>query len=575
MTSTDLAKPAARGRVPGWVDALALLALGVLINVSYLGRGPLAGTETHRTLPAHQMLTSGDWIIPRIYDHVYLTKPPLYYWVLATAEKVCGYADPLIWRLPSALCAAAMAVLLYGFTRRWFDADESAGGDGIGRIAGLVAGVGACGMIALWMQNRMAEIDALNTLLCVASACCIIDYYHGPARRRGWMLLGIIVSFAGALLAKGPAGITVTAGAIIAPPLLNHQRRLLARKGLWLSLLLGCVPFAIYAGLAWHQLQVQHLSPSWNGVKEPGENMFTGRLHHLGDTLMLPVYMTLFAFPLCLALPMAVDPRCWRLTQPSQSGGLTDRQRQVVRALVGTLAVACGLHMLTGMYNTRYSYVWLPLFCPLAGAMAAAWRRGVWPAEADRRIYTALAVAVITYPAAAIALAALSIKLHTTDMPMLIGVCLASAALAAFIVTRLQRCKLTAAAWLLPLLVLIVSLAGGIYQVAERNARGRTSIAPRLRELLPANAKLVVGTSLENQTEALYAAGVRQVESHPADLLEHVNSFALGQWLLLSGGEYTLWRKRYPNTLTDVATLETDRDDPFKVTLARYRPTPQ
>lgn len=569
MNQIELAKSASKIQMQGWMDALAVLILGLLINVCYLGQGPLAGTEAHRTLPAHQMLTSGDWIIPRIYDHVYLAKPPLYYWVLALTEKLCGHADPFVWRLPSALCGAALAVVLYAFTRRWFDLRD---GSQSGRIAGLVAGVGCCGMISLWSQNRVAEIDAINTVLCVASACCVIDYYYGPNRQRGWMLLGISLSFAGAILAKGPAGITVTFAAILAPPVLNHCPRLLARRGIWLSLLFGCAPFVFYAWLASHTLLAHHLPLDLEGIKEPGYNMRTDRLRHLGDTLLLPIYMMLFAFPLCMALPMALDPRCWRLgwDKPSQSSGMTDNHRRLIRALVGTMALACVLHMLTGMYNPRYSYVWLPLFCPLAGAVAAAWCRGVWPVSADRRVYGALTVAASIYPIVAIIFTRLSIRRGTGDTYMLLGVCVASVALTALIITLLARQKIFAAVWLFPLLPLILSLAGGIYQAAERNMRGRTSIAPALRQILSVDTKLIVGSSLENQTEALAVAGMQRVESHPADLLEHAACFAPGQWLLLSGSEYASWCKRYPNTLTDVSKLESDEDGSVKVVLARY-----
>ena len=56
------------------------------------------------------MLESGDWLVPRLSDHQeHLTKPPLYYWAVATSIAAFG-ANEWSVRLPNAL-----AFLLTGF----------------------------------------------------------------------------------------------------------------------------------------------------------------------------------------------------------------------------------------------------------------------------------------------------------------------------------------------------------------------------------------------------------------------------------------------------------------------------
>jgi len=70
-----------------WLDLFLVLGIGLFVNCVYLGSGPLAGTEGHRALVGHQMAMGGNWLLPKLYDQVYLAKPPLDYWILAGLER--------------------------------------------------------------------------------------------------------------------------------------------------------------------------------------------------------------------------------------------------------------------------------------------------------------------------------------------------------------------------------------------------------------------------------------------------------------------------------------------------------
>src|SRR4051794_26805161 len=76
-----------------------------------LGMSPLAGTEGHRAITAHQMLKRHNFLIPSLYGYTYLKKPPLHYWILAGFEYLLVPRE-LIWRLPSAISAAMMAAFV-------------------------------------------------------------------------------------------------------------------------------------------------------------------------------------------------------------------------------------------------------------------------------------------------------------------------------------------------------------------------------------------------------------------------------------------------------------------------------
>ncbi len=149
---------------------LAVFVAIVAVSTVKLGDTPLNGTEPHRAIPAHQMLESGEWLIPQLWGQPYLAKPPLHYWTLAVAEFLVGGGGEWIWRLPSAAAAGLLGAVVCVFSRRWF-----------GPLAGLVAGVSCLGLVALWSQARKADIDALHTLSVVAAALCLVEL--GAGRR--------------------------------------------------------------------------------------------------------------------------------------------------------------------------------------------------------------------------------------------------------------------------------------------------------------------------------------------------------------------------------------------------------
>ena len=60
---------------------------------------------------SRQMLQSGDWVVPRLYDNIRAAKPPGIYWCQAAAMKVLG-DNAFAARLPSAIAAVLTALLL-------------------------------------------------------------------------------------------------------------------------------------------------------------------------------------------------------------------------------------------------------------------------------------------------------------------------------------------------------------------------------------------------------------------------------------------------------------------------------
>jgi 4-amino-4-deoxy-L-arabinose transferase-like glycosyltransferase len=100
---------------------------------------------------ARNMITSGDWVTPRLDGVIYLEKPPLIYWLIAISYKVFGVHD---WaaRVPIALSAIALAWLTAAFGIWAF-----------GKRAGFYAGLCMATCVGVWLFTRVLIPDVMLT----------------------------------------------------------------------------------------------------------------------------------------------------------------------------------------------------------------------------------------------------------------------------------------------------------------------------------------------------------------------------------------------------------------------------
>ncbi|MBV8378824.1 MAG: glycosyltransferase family 39 protein, partial [Verrucomicrobia bacterium] len=97
---------------------VALLWAGIYLPG--LGTLQLQHEEPRRALPALHMLTSGDWLVPRVGSDPYLRKPPLLNWAIALSCKLSGGVSEWAVRFPSVLATLALALtILVAGGRRW------------------------------------------------------------------------------------------------------------------------------------------------------------------------------------------------------------------------------------------------------------------------------------------------------------------------------------------------------------------------------------------------------------------------------------------------------------------------
>jgi len=175
---------------------LVLLAVATLAIYFWgLGSIPLLSfNEARRGVPVQEMLTTGDWLIPTLNHHLYISKPPLLYWLAALPALILHSASEWAIRLPSALAALAITWLSFVIVRRRFGLTAA--------VFTVVILITSAGFTTF---ARRAEIEMLLAACCFASILSAFEYIFGDHNKR-WLDLAFV--FIGlALMAKGPVAL--------------------------------------------------------------------------------------------------------------------------------------------------------------------------------------------------------------------------------------------------------------------------------------------------------------------------------------------------------------------------------
>jgi 4-amino-4-deoxy-L-arabinose transferase-like glycosyltransferase len=181
-----------------------------------------ASHEARAAQNAQRFLDDGDWLTPRLFDdQVELQKPPLYYWLVAFAGKMCGgEVGPMAVRLPAALAGFATVVVVFAFLA------------GSGRpLAGLLAAfVLATAQHFTWIA-RTGRIDVPLTFTVTCAVLCLWQASRpgvtgGYAR---WFEVAGYLAMAAGILLKGPLGamlpmiVLVATAAVVGRPLVPRS----------------------------------------------------------------------------------------------------------------------------------------------------------------------------------------------------------------------------------------------------------------------------------------------------------------------------------------------------------------
>ncbi|MBI2963413.1 MAG: glycosyltransferase family 39 protein [Deltaproteobacteria bacterium] len=209
---------AAGGRPLAGILLVCALSLG--LSLFHTRSLPLIDRDEGRYAEAaREMLSAGDWLVPRLFGVAYLEKPPLFYWLTAAACRTFG-VDELGARLVSAVSGAA-AVLAAGlFARRTL-------GDRAGVIASLVLATSGLHLVLA----RVAITDALFSALLGGA---LMAYFIAEAEHRSFLPFWLLA--AAATLTKGPVAAVLCGLTILGHLAVLGDWRTLRSGRFWLGL---------------------------------------------------------------------------------------------------------------------------------------------------------------------------------------------------------------------------------------------------------------------------------------------------------------------------------------------------
>jgi len=164
---------------------------------------------------SRQMLQSGDWVVPRLYDNVRTAKPPLIYWVQAASMELIGQEGPasvFAVRLPSSIAMILTLTVLAVVLRRHA---------GAGHAIWTVLILSTCALVVLAAKAGLT--DSVLLLFVTIAQLCLYAAWRGHG---SWSVTIVMaVSIALALLTKGPVAVGIQAMTLIGLGLLKWSLR--------------------------------------------------------------------------------------------------------------------------------------------------------------------------------------------------------------------------------------------------------------------------------------------------------------------------------------------------------------
>jgi len=301
-----------------WTRNRRLLALCGLFALYFffacyeLKKIPLSDPDEPRYAAAGRtMYQGGSLVIPEFNGKPRINKPPLFYWLVACSDKICGYADEVSARLPSIFMGFLMLLMMVWAGARLY-------GDKTGFMAGLIL----CTALLFMALSRTCVIDQTFSTILGFALCCSLLTFSG---RWPWKLdpLWPVAIISGiAFMTKGPAALI----GFIAPLLFWVLfRRRNAPKGYFAGRLpLMLLAFAIWFALASWWFIALGLTFGWDEFYRLYKFEVLGRL--AGLVHQEPIYYYFLVYPLLflpwsLGLMASIREACSKPAKPDETNG--------------------------------------------------------------------------------------------------------------------------------------------------------------------------------------------------------------------------------------------------------------
>ena len=163
-----------------------------------IGNSLLAVTdpvESNYALTAKEMVLSGDWLSPRIYNTFWFDKPVFTYWALCVSYALFGFSD-FASRLPFTLCGALSVTMLAYYIKRRGNETATA----------ILAATMTATSLLFWVITRSVLTDQFLFLFTEIS---LFSLYIGLSENNRRHIYIAYAAAAGSVLTKGPVGIVL------------------------------------------------------------------------------------------------------------------------------------------------------------------------------------------------------------------------------------------------------------------------------------------------------------------------------------------------------------------------------
>jgi 4-amino-4-deoxy-L-arabinose transferase-like glycosyltransferase len=282
-------------RVNGFPNKYISLTLVLLIAVAMFAIRLVAPPnlmDNDQERPASYVLDAvlnGHWVCQTDWMGDVTSKPPLYTWLAALATLPFHRISLFTLYLPAALSVAGMACLILLSGRKYFSPPAGL----FGALAFLLSPI-------MSRQIALARTDALFAFLISSAA---LAAFYAWTRGRGWTRYWLLAALA--TLAKGPLGILLAAGGLLA--------RMWEKKAIRGSHRLGLALFCLIT-FGWFALAYQEMGEVVLDKMLKREMIFHAVTDETGDVIGQNFYKPLLYF-LHRFLPWSL-PACagfWRV----------------------------------------------------------------------------------------------------------------------------------------------------------------------------------------------------------------------------------------------------------------------
>jgi len=369
--------------VPWWCALVGVALIGLVVAFYKLGSyRTLTQHEAFVAVVSQEMVTTGDWVVPRFGGLPRLNKPPLAYWTVGVTALLLGEHSEWTSRLPFAVSALLLAALVGWWGGRWY-----------GRGAGLAAALIQLTSVYVLNFSHKAEVDMLLCLLTTTALFLIAGHRGDESRRRSLARWTVVLALVGiSWLAKFHYGPIMILSVCLVYFAVQRQLRVL----LWLTNPLGLLVLAACV-VIWPWLLLNRVPEAWAIWQEQTVGRVLGNLGRdpfwfYGPATLMQ--MLPWSPLLWFAIPESWqrawkhdDPRerflwVWFVTQFVLVTAAAYKHHHYIMAALPALALILGRTVATFLHDLRLG-------------VATIGRRGIWTTTVACWVTAAAALVVI------------------------------------------------------------------------------------------------------------------------------------------------------------------------------------